>query len=324
MKIKYAGAGFTPIPNKLIDLWPLLLRLRGTPQPERWRGGKRIDCVIEPRLQAIDLVILCALFRMAYAGATRVGLSQTRLAALSGIKERNLRDRLGLMEAFGMLAIDRRPGKPAEIDLDRLVAFLDHFQAPPLAPVESSGDPSTTPARECRGTPARECRGQKAPNQAQGQPNQVDTGSRPGDNKQYERQDLVETTLQSAEFSPPRPPKELTPEALHKVLVDLICDVRDLPDDVRKHRGNFISSASVHGIGTLRQAVEALIRMELRNSRFLGVKTRIVDGLFRDIPLDGLVYWLNRSYGKRNPAGFLLHILDRTRGAYPGRTEAVA
>jgi hypothetical protein len=343
-RIKFSGTGFTPIPNQLIDLWPLLRRLRIPVVID----GKKVDAQLVP----VDRVILEVLFRMAYAGRMSVSFGQRKIAALADIKERQLRYRLQALEAAGMLAIARHPGKESVLDLDVLVEFLRRFQAPALPPVEKSPDLSTTPAMECRSTPAMECRGQEADfalwNSREDEEERGDGagegGADPGDNKQsLSEEDLVESrserwnsreTLREFPHPPSQKPSERpgppaidpppsTPpdncngsergELRLPELSEVLEDPR-IPEAVRTRRKHVLEEQFPPEMR--RQAIETIIRTELR---LAGIKSSLINRYFAEVPLDGMLWWISQAYAKasRNPGGFIATTLKRTGGAIP-------
>lgn len=315
MKIKFSGTGFTPIPNTLIDLWPVLLRQRYTHKDSLGRE-------IEDRWLPIDRVILEVLFRRTHGGARAYGMTQVAIAATAGLKQRQLRYRLTFLERIGAIGISRNPGRKSgnEVDLDRLIAHLDTFRSPRL--VEKPPDPSTTPAMGCRGTPAVECRGPEGGN-----------GDDPLVNQEVEEIGLdaqqtrskkepcrnnpapVDNSTPGASFSPPAEDEKARlndmspPEAL---LLGLALSP-EIPEKIQDTRKKLLAS----GIGTDRQKVETLIRFELRG---IGVKTSIINRWFSEIPADGMLFYLNQAYKKaREPAAWIFSVMEKTRGAYRGR-----
>ena len=346
-RIKFSGTGFTPIPNQLIDLWPGLRRLR----IPIIMMGKKVDA----QLAHVDRTIFEVLFRMAYAGRMNVSLGQGKMAALADITTRQLRDRLHVLEAAGMLGVARSPGKENVIDLDVLVAFLGRFQAPPLPPVEKSADLSTTPEVGFRSTPEVGFRGQEGDfslwNSPETQPVQGDGvgegAGDPGDNKQRTTEkDFVESksdrwnsrenplefpqapsrkpaksgVASSAPDPPTTPPGKGNGSRREERRVPPLSDVLEdprIPPDVRSRRQATLEQFPE---AMRRQAIETIVRTELR---LFGLKSSAIHRFFQTVPLDGMVWWINQAHAKasRNKGGFIATVLERTGGAIPASAQ---
>ena len=65
-----------------------------------------------------------------------------------------------------------------------------------------------------------------------------------------------------------------------------------------------------------RQAIETIVRTELR---LAGLKSSLINRYFAQVPLDGMLWWINQAYAKasRNMGGFIATTLKRTGGAIP-------
>ena len=69
-----------------------------------------------------------------------------------------------------------------------------------------------------------------------------------------------------------------------------------------------------------RQAIETIVRTELR---LAGIKSSLINRYFVEVPLDGILWWINQAYAKasRNTGGFIATTLKRTGGAIPAKEE---
>jgi hypothetical protein len=97
-----------------------------------------------------------------------------------------------------------------------------------------------------------------------------------------------------------------------------------LPEEVYAWRRQLLDAATEHGVGTPLQAVETMIRQELRSRRF-GIKFQVVSRLFETYPLDGILHWATQAYRcARDRPAWLIGMLERTGGNYHGRAASGA
>ena len=335
MRIKFSGTGFTAIPNQLVDLWP---RLRVMRIPVVLCGEK-----VTAQLIPTDRIIFEVLFRFAYAGRMNVRRGLREIARLADLGERQLRDRLYVLEAAGMIAIVRSPGKPSEIDLDGLMGFLNRFQAPPLPPVEKCADLFTTPEVDLRGQEGDFSLWNSPEVESEQGDRAGEGGANPGDNKQRTTEkDFVESKsnrwnsrenprespqspsrkssnagFTSASLDPPtNPPGKSNGSGREERRTPAIADVLEdprIPRDVRTRRE---ATLSHFPDAMRRQAIETIVRTELR---LFGIKSSAIHRFFQTVPLDGMVWWINQAWSKakRNKGGFVVTVFDRTGGAIP-------
>lgn len=292
------STGYFSIPNELIEKWSLT------------------------GLEPSDLLILSAFLKHAHGKSTEVFPTQDRISGEIGITPRHLRRRIHVMKQKGMLEILLVPGRASIIDLNPLKSFLATLKSP----VDGSGKPSTTPDTHVRSTPDTHVRGipREKPDNPEVNPRQAARIGAP--NKQSIKKHSCRNNGASVDNARPgdslSPPADPSNGAGNEVsipddLLERIAFSPSIPATVKKIREPYRS-----GIGSFRQRLETMIRLELRAA---GIRTKIINEWFSVIPIDGMLFWLTRSYtaATKNQAGYIASMIERTRGEYPNRKGGV-
>lgn len=306
------GKGFFHVSNVIIDKW-------------RWTG-----------LNAVALRVFLTLLRHAYGEGSEVWPSRSIIARKCGISIVYTSEIINTMHDLGMLVITLNPGRPSTVDLRPAERYFSELKQP----VDNLPGFSTTRKLAFTTTRKLAFTGQDEENGVKGKGNRLSMLRRSAGNNTRTRNTSScrnkarrpEPSRRSSDtfavppslFSPSNDSGNgaekgraaLPPES---VLLQL-ASVEQIPEKALLLRKPYLSDGTP---GTARQRIETLIRHELRS--VLHIRTSVINRWFCEIPTDGILHWMNEAYvNGRRPAAWLVSVIDRTRGEYPGRKGAAA
>jgi len=321
------GKGFTLVPNAILDKWT-------------WTG-----------LNSNDLRVFLMLLRHAYGNKSETCPPVPLIAQKCVISTRQTKFIIGTMHHLRMLEITLNPGRQNTVDLRPAEGYFARLEQP----VDNLPGLSTPLHRAPMGTPTPCADGSNQQEIGKSKARRILRFRPPAHNNTtvYKtrscrtKADRIVAPLIGDEKASPigagnpsRTPSESfsVPPMLFSplgngngaekgrasgpsdsVLLEL-ASVEQIPETAIALRKPYISDQTP---GTVRQRIETMIRHELR--AVLHVPTRNINRWFCEVPADGILYWINQAYmNGRRPAAWLVSVIARTRGEYPGREGATA
>ena len=319
------GKGFTLVPNAVLDKWA-------------WTG-----------LNAVDLRVFLTLLRHAYGERSETCPPVPLIAQKCELSVRYTKQIIGTFHGLGILAITLNPGKQNTVDLRPAEGYFARLEQP----VDNLPGLSTPLQRAWMGTPTTSVDGSNRQKEQETKLNRIDRFRRSAhyNTTVYKTRSCrtkadrkvapligdenpspigAETPSRTPPESSPVPPMLFLPSGdrngaekgraagvPESVLLEL-ATVDQIPEPAINLRKPYLSDQTP---GTVRQRIETMIRHELRT--VLHVPTRNINRWFCEIPVDGILHYMNEAYvNGRRPAAWLVAVINRTRGEYAGREGA--
>lgn len=306
------GKGFFHVSNVIIDKWSLT------------------------GLNAVALRVFLTLLRHAYGEGSEVWPSRSIIARKCSISSHYVSEIINAMHDLGILATTLVPGRPSTVDLRPAERYFSDLKQP----VDNLPGLSTTRDRAVTTTHELAVTGQDDEKRTKSKENRLSVLRRSAGNNTRTRNTSScrnkarrpEPSRKSSDtfavppslFSPSNDSgngaeKGRAAQPSESVLLEL-ASVEQIPEKALLLRKPYLSDDTP---GTARQRIETLIRHELRS--VLHIRTSVINRWFCEVPADGILHWMNEAYvNGRRPAAWLVSVIDRTRGEYPGRKGAAA